>query len=454
LKTDIPIHDRSASYCFPILYLIAVLIIILSRWYYVESFAVALPFWDQWDAEGDCLLRPWIEGTFRLSDLWRPQNEHRLIPSHLVTLISYELTGSWSNLSESRFNIVLGAIMPLILIWHLHKRNALYGWRYLLVPVLVAGASLPFAWENILFGFQSQFYFLCIFTLIVLILASRYPFIPAAVIGMFVLCVLSALTMASGLLTPIAAASIYLLHLRMLPVRKKQAWLIIVALIMIAVLAYVTMPYNPDHDVLHARNVTEFVMSFIRYMGWPLTARKIITVVMWLPAAAIMFVMIKSRRMSKIDILMAGCFIWSTLQVAAMAYGRGHELGEIISRYTDLLTLGLAGNAWFILRSGEVFRPSVIVRYGFHLLAIVFFVGVFVSYNQRYRSGIKSMRHSYHLRSIQEENVLRYLNTGDSKYLVPKSIPYPDPVRLKKLLDNPALRGALPFAKSHNGYIK
>ena len=42
--------------------LATLLLVIVARIYFVETFAIPLPFWDQWDAEGDTLLRPWIEG--------------------------------------------------------------------------------------------------------------------------------------------------------------------------------------------------------------------------------------------------------------------------------------------------------------------------------------------------------------------------------------------------------
>jgi hypothetical protein len=416
---------------------------LLPRWYYVEKYAVALPFWDQWDAEGDWLLRPWIDGTFHISDLWHPQNEHWLVPSHILTLVCYELTGTWSNLTEARVNIFLGVLTPLLLIRHLYKRNEIFGWRYLLIPLLAASVALPFAWENMLFGFQSQFYFLCFFTLSTLLLASRYPYVPMAIIGIVALCVLSIATMASGLLTPLVAAGIYVLHFWMLPVKRFKAMLVISILLLLVILAYFIMPYNAGHDMLHAQNGKEFILAFIRHVGWPLRARKLFIGLIWLPGAIILFRFAILRRLTNTDILMAGCFIWSTLQAAAMAYGRGHELGEVISRYTDLLTLGLAGNAWFVLRWIETTDLKPKWRYLPACLAIFFFAVLFLSLIQRFTAGINSMRRSYESRSLQQRNVGQYLRTGDNVHLQHGNIPYPDPVRLQQLLDNPALRKAL-----------
>lgn len=403
-----------------------------------------MPFWDQWDAEGDWLLRPWVEGHFKMSDLWFPQNEHRLVPSHILTLLLFEVTGTWSNLTEARVNIVLGALTPLLLIWLLHRWGEIYKWRWLVVAVTICGAILPFAWENILFGFQSQFYFLCIFTLSALILASTRPYHAASVSAIVVISILSVLTMASGLLTPVAVAAVYSLHWLMAKKKHLQTIIIIVVLAGITVTAYLTMPYNPGHDFLHAQNFAEFSKALIRVLGWPLTARKLITIVFWLPSAAILITFLVKKKLSRTDVLMSGCFIWSALQAVAIAYGRGHEPGDVLSRYTDLLSLGLAGSAWFIVRATEVFNPVGRFRYTFKIIAILFFAAFFVSHKKRFRPGINSMKKSKELRTIQETNVYGYLRTGDAHYLQQGNIPYPDANRLQMLLDNQGIRQALP----------
>jgi hypothetical protein len=184
----------------------------LSRLYFVENFAVPLPYWDQWDAEGDFLLRPWIEGTLKLSDLWQPHNEHRIFPTRVLSLAIFEITGSWNNFTEARFNILLAAAIPAILTWLMCRHGALFGKRYLLLIVVIAQFALPFSFENLLIGFQSQFYFLILFTLVSISLAILRPRSIFAIVAILVLSVLSVLTMASGLLTPLSAAFVYFLN--------------------------------------------------------------------------------------------------------------------------------------------------------------------------------------------------------------------------------------------------
>ena len=141
---------------------------------------------------------------------------------------------------------------------------------------------------------------------------------------------------------------------------------------------------------------------------------------------------------------MAGCFVWSTLQAVAVAYGRGHIAGDVVSRYTDVLSLGVAGNAWFIIRATEVFNPAGKFKHTFKIIAVLFFAAFFVSHKKRFRLDIIAMKKSRELRALQQNNVYNYLETGDVKHLQRGDIPYPDPVRLQKLLDNPAIKKMLP----------
>src|SRR5690606_12097995 len=140
--------------------IIILLCVVIPRWYYVSTYAVSLPFWDQWDAEGDYLLRPYLEGKLRIHELWQTHNEHRIFPTRLLSLLLFEVTGEWNNLTGAFFNIFLAASIPAILVHSIHRQRQLFGFRWLFILVLLAQFALPFSFENYLIGFQSQFYFL------------------------------------------------------------------------------------------------------------------------------------------------------------------------------------------------------------------------------------------------------------------------------------------------------
>jgi hypothetical protein len=61
-------------------YLALFLIVVGARLWLVSLYGSSVPFMDQWDDEGATLFKPWLEGTLRLSDLFQPHNEHRIVP--------------------------------------------------------------------------------------------------------------------------------------------------------------------------------------------------------------------------------------------------------------------------------------------------------------------------------------------------------------------------------------
>jgi hypothetical protein len=421
------------------------LIILLSRWYYVEHFAVALPFWDQWDAEWDGLLKPWVEGKLQFSDLFKGHNEHRILPTRLMTLALFSLTGTWNNLTEARLNIPLSAITPLILIGILYKDGSLSGLKWLVVAVILAGASLPFSWENILIGFQSQFYFLNLFTICALALAIYRPENYTAISALLFLCILSILTSASGLLTSMTIVVIYSLRCFIKGKVTLKSCLVILIVLLISFVAYYTMPVVAGHHALHADNIWEFIKAALRIMGWPLRGSQLQIGLMWLPSLIAIPVLILRRQIANIDLLMIGCFVWTGMQAAALAYGRGHEIVHMPSRYSEVLLLGLAGNSWFVLRLPDTFGINVQIRLALYVVVTLFFCAVFISFTQRTVDDFKILKEERVRRVTQTANVCGYLKSKDVSFLNKTGFlePYPDPKRLQQFLDDPELQKIL-----------
>ncbi|MEO6286202.1 MAG: hypothetical protein ABIN80_25675 [Dyadobacter sp.] len=422
--------------------LLVFLLVALSRLYYVEHFAVPLPYWDQWDAEGDFLLRPWIQGTLKLSDLWQPHNEHRIFPTRVLSLVIFEITGSWNNLTEARLNILLAAAIPASLVWLLHRHGALFGKRYFLLIVIIAQFALPFSFENLLIGFQSQFYFLILFTVTSISLATFHPRSIFSIVAILILSVVSVLTMASGLLTPLAVALVYLLNWYLNKTNSLPNTLIINALlIVIAASGYLLLPQIAANQVYRASNLSELSSAVGYILSWPIIGSPLPAIVLWLPAVIVIPMLTFYKKLNRIDLLMAGCFVWSLSQALAIGYGRGQELTEVASRYTELFSLGLIGNAWFVIRAIETLSNR-----WFQILLPIFFAIFLDGHMTHYSYDMHDIRRNYRLSLIQTANVSKYLKTNNKSYLQqPKwQIPYPDPVRLQQLLDNPTLREILP----------
>ncbi|WP_090146268.1 hypothetical protein [Dyadobacter soli] len=422
--------------------LATLLLIIAARFYLVETYAIALPFWDQWDAEGDYLLRPWIEGRLRIDELWHTHNEHRIFPTRLLSLLIFNVTGVWDNVIEARVNIFLAACIPLIILLFLMRQRELHGVRWLILIVIIAQFALPFSFENMLVGFQSQFYFLMIFTLFALILAARYPDSLLAMAGILVLSWLSVLTMASGILTPLAATGVYALQGFL---KREVNWKhvgMVVVLVGLAALGYSIMPHIEGNQIYRSRNIAEIRKALRFILSWPVSKSWPAAIALWFPAVGMVCWLLRSRALSRADMVMAGCAMWSLGQTLAIAYGRGQAMGGVSSRYTELFTIGLIGNAWFAARFIEITLKNKRVAW----LGAVFFVVFIMGHTSRRKRDMRDVYHTYELSMKQETNVRKYMKTGDASVLVQPlfQIPYPDSIRLRSLLDNPTIRPILP----------
>jgi len=422
--------------------LAALLIIAAARLYFIETFAIPLPYWDQWDAEGDFLLRPWIEGRLELHQLWQPHNEHRIFPTRLLSLLIFNMTGVWDNLIGARVNILVAACIPLIILLFLMRQKALHGPRWLVLIVIITQFSLPFAFENLLIGFQSQFYFLIIFTLLAIILATRYPDSLMAIAGVLVLSWLSVLTMASGILTPLAVVGVYALQGFL---KRQLNWKhlgLAIILLGLSAAGYAIMPQIEANQIYRSRNIPEVLRALRFILAWPASEGWPAALALWLPALAMVPWLLRSRTLTRADLFMAGCVMWSLAQAFAIAYGRGQSMGSVSSRYTELFTIGLIGNAWFAARFVEITIQNRRVVW----LGAVFFVVFTMGHITRYHHDMQNVYESHGLSLKQESNVRKYLKTGDPSVLVQRQfeIPYPDSVRLRSLLDNPTVRNILP----------
>lgn len=420
--------------------------VIIPRLYYVEHFATALPFWDQWDAEADFLLRPWVEGTLKFTDLWLPHNEHRVFPTRLLTLFSFELTGVWNNLIETRINVFLASSIPFLLVFLLYKSGELKGKKFLILPVILAGSVLPFIWENLLVGFQSQFYFLLLFAVSALALAVWRPESVVSFMLIIILSILSVLTMASGMMTPLAATLIYGLHWYIKGKQPTRSALFISILFLISIAGYLTLPPQSAHEIFRARSLSELLNGFLLIESWPFKVRNWTALLFWLPTCMTLPFLIYRKTFTRYDLLMTGCLLWSVLQAIATSYGRGHDLNIITSRYADFICFGLTACAWFSLRITELFPRNLRIQLLTIVVSISFFTTLYKAHRLRKADDFIDMQNRHKMALVQIKNVNDYLRTGDSTALQKPAfqIPYPDAVRLKTLLNNPALRSVLP----------
>ena len=156
-----------------------------------------VPYLDQWEAEAINTYLPWFHHTLSFGDLFEAHNEHRIFWTKIYDLALLLLNRQWDSELQMTLNAVLhcGALAGFG--WLMARLMGKENWPFIWLPLMLT-LALPFAWENTLAGFQSQFYFMLIFSLLTIwLLGLNEPWSVRWILGI-VAGVAGWFTMASG----------------------------------------------------------------------------------------------------------------------------------------------------------------------------------------------------------------------------------------------------------------
>jgi len=433
-----------------------------ARLWLVETYGNDLPYWDQWDGEAGEILKPWLDGQLTFATLLLPHAEHRVVLTRALALGLVAANGQWDGRLEMAVNALLCAGIAVGLAAAL---------RHALAPRLgntsvlgVAGLfCLPFAWENTLTGFQSQFYFLLGNSLLALWgLGTRRPWTLGwwlGALGAGLACV----SMASGLLAAAAVLGFGVVRAardrRWPGIGQMFTWLFCLAVIAVSWQHRVDVP---QHAVFRVESAGAAWRALGRCLAWPRVTSPGWAPLNVLPLALLAGFWWQRRRRQNASaaapdsaedradhflLLLAG---WIALQAAAMAYVRGGGELPPASRYMDLLAhgalLSLLAAALLASRQPRGTRRRVVAWSGAALWTLWLLVGVAKLTARNFSDDLPLKRE--HSR-VAAANTRAYVLTGDRSALdrVPATeafVPYPNIPYLVALLDDPKFRGVLP----------
>jgi hypothetical protein len=422
-----------------------------ARWAVIDRYGMDLPEWDQWDAEGTTLLAPFYQGHLAPGDLFLPHNEHRVVLTKLVNLGLAAANGQWDQRLEAAVNAILPGLIAVG--FYIFGLNLLgRRWHAPLFILLAAAFGLPFAWYNVLVGFDSQQFFLlglsfgAIAGLCAATPWSRRWWLGAACMS------LAMVSMASGFF----AAAVVLGLILLLVLRREISWpsaaptlLFAASLVVIGCLTRVSVPY---HESTKAHSVGEFAATLFQSLEWPV--RKLsntwLAGILWLPWC-LLARRILGRRMAAegrdAGLTLFSLGGWVLLQLLATAYARGADGNPPASRYIDTLVFGIVVNGialGWLARHGRTDLSARLAR-GFIAIA---WIGIVIGGADDQLKRI--LQHElpsegvYHRYCVA--NVRNYLATGDENYLRHNEIPYPGKDSFLQRLLVPSLRAALPVS--------
>jgi hypothetical protein len=417
------------------------LIVFGSKLALIDAAGSDLPVWDQWDAEGAYLYRPYLEGHLSARELFSPHNEHRILFTRLLVLGLLALNGQWDGLLQMVVNAAIHAAFAGLVTALLSVRLGQISGS--LAAIVLAGLfSVPAAWENVLSGFQSQFYFLLLFTFLHLAgtaygRAGSWLCWGAQLAGGCAL-----FTMASGVgsaATVMVLLVLQALHSRTWPITTSALLLINLGWLVLGLWLRVE---HPGHESLRATSAAEYFRALFWMMAWP-------TRNLWLaPLLLFPFVALFVgwwRTGSPLRTLLLGLAGWWLLQLLVLAYARG--TGVESPRYFDLFTLGLAiaGVAGIDLLSQARAR---VWRWSLGAIAAIWagcvgtaLMRVHVDIFHHLAPTLRAENH------IREAVVREQVERPSPRFLQREpgaELPYPWADRLASLLAEPSLRKILP----------
>jgi hypothetical protein len=433
--------------------LAAGLAVMAAQWWLVARAGTDIPFRDQWDVEGLWLYPAWRDGTLRLGALFQAHNEHRIVWTHLLNLSLFVLNGQWDPLLQMAAGAGLHAFGAGFLVHELARGST--SWK--VQGCVAAGVALAFlplaAWHNALWGFQTQFYFALIFSLMTFAWLGAVDPSPIKRLVGLAAGLAALLSMGSGELVPVALLGLAALRIagkRRLEGAWRGVWPALV-LLAVAVVLIKSVPPDKVLQSWYTHSLPQLAVGFMRAMAWPHVDQPLAALVLNLPLMLAVMGRIARRRQPRAGedfvLLLGG---WATGNALAMAWARGgapeFQAGIVPSRYVDFLVLLPLANTWCaIVLAAEVTSQwrtrARALAVGWGIFLFVGWLGVSL---EAWR-GIVQPR--IHERLEPVKIMVAFQTSGDGRVFIgqpPLYIPHQNLRLMMAVLHDPRIQGVLP----------
>jgi hypothetical protein len=401
-----------------------------------------LLLWDQWYEAP--FIKSWVTGHWTWGDFFAAHNEHRIFTTRVLEASLVSLNGRWEPMVEMTANAFLHATLACLLafcLWEFFGRKS--GWLVCFLLLLFFG--LPYAGENAIWGINSQYDFLDIFTLLTLAglgfgkLGSPLWWMGclAAVVGLF--------TIASGLLAPVSVGG--LIVLRMLKARRfdKAGTISVAVCFIIFVLGAVLNVTKQEDNSFQAHSFLQFTNALVRDLSWPFYHAPFMPIVIALPLIFLLVAYLRPNfpapRMAEFLLALA---LWSVLQAVAIAYGRANYGGVDVpaSRYTDLFQMFVIAAVFAAVLLAQL-SERYPIRSGILASAYVAIIlYAMVNFSQIVVGDLLAQTRMWNL--VAEQRVQQFMTTGNEADLLERPTVRPDPKLALSVLRDPALQSVLP----------
>lgn len=410
----------------------------------VDRYGSDAPNWDQWDAEGQDLLLPYLQGRLGVLDLFKPHNEHRVVATRLLALAGVVVNGQWDARLQCVVNAILHAGIGVGAFLYLRRLTGALG-GIALAAATVASFGPPIAFSNVVSGFHSQQYFLAGFSLATIALWTNATAFSGRWFAGLACAVASLFTMGSGLLAAaaVAVALTWADGFRSLWRRHLATVIACLAVVALGWSLRVSVVY---HEPLMAHSLGDFSRTLRHNLQWPAVGFAPFALLGFTPWLALAWRLRRRPADDRRALALCGAGAWVLLQFAATAYARGSGGGWPADRYLDTFTIGLLVNAAAILFLLRQVPPRRWLRCTQLVVAAAWvgFVahGLTVHLGRVHRGDLPAIKEAF---VAAQFSARAYLITGDEHFLTASpALLYPGKEILVERLSHPEIRAILP----------
>ena len=411
------------------------LIIFGARLHVIDTFAVPMPYWDDWGLGG--FVYEYKTGELDLDRFLQPSNEHLMSFTRLMNLwIFNQNHEQWDPMVGMFVNAVIWTVTGLILLWvfirHQSRLNI-----YLLASATLVIWAFPIALVNNVWGIQSHNYLMIFFAVLGCWLITRPPLSIRWGLGLF--CLVSAcFTLAGGAMLPVAVACVYGVLAYTQPTHRRDLLTTAFAVAVVAVIGLLVVLSSQTRGVGGRElDLWASFSTFSKALSFPLSSSRLPAFLFILPILVLALPILRGQRQDDPFHRFLLCLYGFVFLVAlVMGYSRASDGDGPTRRYAEFLSLAWVASTaalLMIVRNRENL-PGILVQIltcGW-LLVVVFAVPKqfeIFEYTRDLRDGT---------RPHQEENVRKFLNTRDASWLDQPflHIPFHNGEYLKKILED------------------
>ena len=423
----------------------------------VAAWANPLPYSDEWIAIIDDLQRRSAAGQLGFWHLFEPHNEHTMAPTRLLALVALWLNhGQFDNVPVAMLNSILYAAamaLPIALFFrHCSEPIRLFA------VVLGIVALAPLEGEDLIFGFQNQYYFMIAGTVATLWIAATITRTSKRTLASFAtLAFVTCVSMGSGFVAAALAALLCALRWRQEPQHRTALLRCIIVGSTITLLGIVLAAHAftvmKHAGILGDRHIDFDVFRRVfSCLAWPYSVNAWLGVALSLPFfafAARMLMLWRRAPFVRIDMLALGLGLWTGAQICALALDRHSEATSLASRYLPVILFWPAINVYALFRLSAEAALVVPSRWSraLPLLPLVAAAALVSNVAKLVPVSLAAVAVASQQHQMQAEHVARYVRLGDRDaidHAGHMQVPYPNFAKLRALLDDPAVRSGLP----------